>query len=183
MDDNVEWTTEHGLTIPIHSIPLGTYVFHSVCEQTTHGVPSAIVNETKDYGKMVFCFNCGLSTFIVETFRPEQILYGPEEIVTINEHIVHNESLIDLPQKWVIVDAPTGSGKTKLIADDIKRHHRKSVLAVAPYVALVKNLAMRFDLDIYSNEQFNPTPRYACTVNHLERFNDTHEWVIRLILF
>jgi hypothetical protein len=65
---------------PLHYIDVNTWVYHDICEGRV-GRPSAVVRETHDLNKMIYCFNCQASIFVNETYWPDSIDYKNEEVL------------------------------------------------------------------------------------------------------
>lgn len=132
----------------MHEIPIGTFVYHELCEGR-YGIPSAVVRETRDLNKMIFCFNCKMKIFVNGSYWPEPILYEEDEKMTVIKHMEETEEtklpdLLSIPQKWLIIDAPTGAGKTTSIEKLVRAQPDKSVLVIAKFTTLVRNLAERY---------------------------------------
>lgn len=152
-------------------------MFHDACDQR-QGTATAIVNETRDLNKMVYCFNCSGRIFVNETFWDDPIHYDPHtEIKTIKEHI-NKDGREDLPnifqisQKWIVIDAPTGTGKTTAIGNLLLQTPNVKVLAIAKFTSLVRNLAERWNLVVYKcnsgeNQYNTPGDKYACSLDHV----------------
>jgi hypothetical protein len=155
----------------MHDIEVGTYVFHDACDERS-GAATAKVNETKDLNKMVHCFNCGERIYINETFWEDPIFYDTTEIQEVGTHIPTEgmTKIFEIPQKWIIIDAPTGTGKTTVVEEQLKLYPQAKVLAIAKFTTLVRNLSQRFGLVFYKaadNLYRKPTERYACTLDHV----------------
>lgn len=50
------------------------------------------------------------------------------------------------PQKFIVIDAPTGSGKTEYVRSQVEKHSNMSVLVIAKFISLVVNLSERYNL-------------------------------------
>lgn len=152
-------------------------MFHDACDDR-QGRATAIVRETQDYNKMVYCFNCHGKIFVHETYWEDPILYSQNEIYTIDDKYI--TKIRDLPrlsariyesqQKWIVIDAPTGSGKTWLIKEMLENNPSTKVLVIAKFTTLVRNLSAGFGLVCYKageNVYNPPTDRYGCTLDHV----------------
>lgn len=70
-----------------------------------------------------------------------------------------------------MLDAPTGSGKTHLLAQYIRSLPPNTrVLSIVSRIGLTKSLAEKFDMVLYKNRRRNEYPdRLSCTLDHLEQ--------------
>ena len=133
----------------VHHIPVKTFVYHPLCEGIV-GIPSAVVLETPDMNKMIYCFNCHGKIYVNETYWPDPIYYEDDEVMQVKKHIAETDdkclpNLISIPQKWVVIDAPTGAGKTTTIERLLEENREISVLVVAKFTTLVRNLAEKYE--------------------------------------
>jgi hypothetical protein len=86
---------------PLHYIDVNTWVYHDSCEGRV-GIPSAVVRETHDLNKMIYCFNCQESIFVNATYWPDSINYTNGEVllycIIISCRFVRSQSISR--RKW-----------------------------------------------------------------------------------
>lgn len=122
---------------------------------------------------MIFCFNCGTKIFVNETYWEDPIHYEENEVKIIEKYLDDVKdlpNLLTIPQKWIVIDAPTGAGKTTKIEKLLAADTDSKVLVIAKFTTLVRNLAEKFQLTFYkegANKYHPPTDRYACTLDHV----------------
>lgn len=80
---------------------------------------------------------------MIETWRPDPIYYQDNEKVALVEDnnyriVCEDLDMSTLSQKWIIIDAPTGAGKTHLIHENLPRFEK--VLVVVPRISLTTTL-------------------------------------------
>lgn len=123
IDDSDSMVDEFGQVKVISSLIDGERVFCMSCETNNNngilsgvGVCSAKVLNTKSGEKAIHCFNCGITTFILEcgdqygfSPLPDEIIDSPYKKLNFNGRENIN---FDSCGMLVFLDAPMGSGKT-----------------------------------------------------------------------
>jgi hypothetical protein len=176
-EDTFMWHLQDGSSKAFGDLQVGEYVYHQECE-STHGTPSGCVFSTRDQNLKVHCFACGRSVYCLPTFTPLKIMYKDEDVVKfapgqrfINEKgFPATVDLASLSQKWVTVDAPTGSGKTELLESFLASLAPGTrVLSISPRIAMARTAAERFGYHFYQDElpDGGNADLLACTLDHL----------------
>jgi hypothetical protein len=148
----------------IRQLTPGQYVYHPKCEVTKSGpvgIPSAHVFATKEGGLAFYCFNCCQTTFCMATWHMAKLAHFPDELINIKGHI--NEFAQDVtlsvrPMALQVVDAPTGSGKTELLASFCRSNPDISVLSITFRRSLSTMLSKRLGLNDYQSCNFESDP-------------------------
>lgn len=164
LDDTYSLYDEHQQLTEFGQLTPGQYVYHPKCEVTKSGpvgIPSAHVFATKDGGLAFYCFNCCQTTFCMATWHMEKLAYFPDELINIKGHI--NEFAQDVilsvrPMALQVVDAPTGSGKTELLASFCRSNPDISILSITFRRSLSTMLSKRLGLNDYQSCNFESDP-------------------------
>jgi superfamily II DNA or RNA helicase len=62
--------------------------------------------------------------------------------------------VFESPQKFIVIDAPTGAGKTEYVRKQVEKFGDRSVLVIAKFISLVVNLSERYNLRLCICETF-----------------------------
>lgn len=169
-DDKFVWKTESGRDVCFGDLKPGEYVYHAVCEGV-EGTPSACVCVSKDEMLLVYCFNCQMSTFCLPSYNPAKVQFPTKMKLAPGQKYLNEEGFplnVDLAAgpKWIVLDAPTGSGKTELLKSYLATNRDVSVCSINPRIAMARTGSQRLGLDLYS-ELTEPSTRLSCTLDYL----------------
>ncbi|KAI0996279.1 hypothetical protein K3495_g11901 [Podosphaera aphanis] len=132
--------------------------FCEVINGVPRGRPSARMvrdrNSTRETPKGFWCFNCNRLVISVTTWNPTPLYHRSEDVVTPCSRFINaglnRDIVLRLPgPRMQVVDAPTGSGKTELLARYCRQYPEASILLISFRRALACNLAVRLGLSDY----------------------------------
>jgi hypothetical protein len=184
VDDTHEVLTECKEKKALRDCRAGDVVFHWECEvgngYIPKGCPSAkiVVNAEGDAG--LYCFNCRKLCWSIGTHTPEGLECDESEVINSPYPYLNDGGRCDVnfdegDCKVFVLDAPPGTGKTKLIDEYINQIHPKwRVLAISFRIALAEYLAARLNLTCYDDEEWDPSSessssRLVICINSLPR--------------
>ncbi|CAO3643536.1 unnamed protein product [Cunninghamella blakesleeana] len=139
IDDDKYITTEYNTNMMIRDLYYQQCVYCLHCEssynnntQSGIGVSSAKVYIRPDESRFIHCFNCERTYFAIEIGDQYWFLAKFHELINTNNDFLNYNDL-DECGRITFVDAPMGTGKTKIIEDYIndEKHINKSLAALA----------------------------------------------------
>lgn len=134
-------------------------VFCGQCEDTRngrpHGSPSAVVLDPYDQSPGYYCFNCQRCTWEEYCWDLGDVGYTSADLIGPEHVYVADAGVVDfaVPQKFCVLDSPTGSGKTFVLGRYLEQRPGASVLVVTFRSALASYMANRLHIKSYKDSE------------------------------
>lgn len=179
MDEDTLVAGENRRFRPFSEFDVDDIVYHynpmRQCDVTSDfrliGIPSARVIKSKHGALGIYCFNCHTITWAISIWDPEYLGDNlmPEDIV-IDEAVeqINYDGRVDIDllncnQKFIVVDAPPGTGKTHLVSNFIRHpaNENKRILFPTFRRSLASYMAHRLGIHSYLLEGILAPNAYA----------------------